>query len=394
MSDRATTKRDRAQGRGWRSVIICLCLTAVAGVYLFVQAPPPLAAEATTTKTMPMRAVFSLLEMENDAARAVWTEEIVKRGTEAGLRFGEHWRDDDVHEGPLPALFLRETARELERRSLGLRVFLGSQYPISAANAFTGEQATRFIDLEHTKKPQMFVEASTGLHTAMFADRAVVDGCVSCHNEHPDSPKTDWRLNDMMGATTWMYPDEMVTAERAVELVRALRGSIRAAYASYLAKAAQLPRPPEVGTRWPRDGYYLPSEDVFMSELERRVSTTTLRGLIEPEWAIAAAADDKPAASAVAASTPPPVQKPASELPTLVIRSARATHVTVEQGDARLMVARIPAGGVVVLTAHPPLQLRFTRLVGVEVEYAGKRIPVPTEDNGDRDIEIIAREES
>jgi hypothetical protein len=35
---------------------------------------------------------------------------------------------------------------------------------------------------------------------AVYADLAVTQACIGCHNAHPDSPKRDFKLNDVMGA--------------------------------------------------------------------------------------------------------------------------------------------------------------------------------------------------
>lgn len=386
MSSRPGTGRDRARQSGWRSVIVFVAAATALTVYLFVNAPPALSARTTgERRTMPIRAVFALLQQENSAARALWTEEIVQHGTAAGLAFGEHWQDAGVAEGPLPALFLRETARNLEQTRLHLRVFLGSPYPINRDNQLTGVQEVRFTAVAKTGVPEQFFEASTGMQTAMFADRAVAEACVSCHNEHPGSPKTDWRLHDVMGATTWMYPDDAVSVERAVELIGALRSSIRAAYTSYLAKAAAFPHPPAVGTRWPRDGYYLPSADVFMAELASRTSTATMQGLLDPPSAgvpsaplLASAATVTPIVEAPEPD-PEPVAMAArsSRVPQLVIRSTRSTRVTVDHDDHRLMITRLPAGASTSLTSRPPLRIKLSQPAGVEIEYAGKKVPIP-----------------
>ena len=34
---------------------------------------------------------------------------------------------------------------------------------------------------------------------ALYADKAVSQACVSCHNAHPQSPRRDFKLNDVMG---------------------------------------------------------------------------------------------------------------------------------------------------------------------------------------------------
>lgn len=378
---RKGSKHDRARPPTWRSYVIIVSTAAALCVYLFVNAPAPLAAQPSERATVPIRTVFAMLDHENQIARAIWTEDIVNRGTAAGLAFDERWRDEGVHAGPLPALFLRETARNLERTPLRLRLFLGSPHPINAANQLTGEQSTRFAALERSGAPQHFFERSTRLYTAMFADLAIVDACVRCHNEHKDSPKIDWELNAIMGATTWMYPDEVVTAERALEMIGALRTSIRAAYAAYLTKVSTFPDRPTIGTKWPKDGFHLPSEAVFMRELARRTSTVTLLGLLDPHSTETAISDPVlaprlPPAKPTVVSPPP-----TAEYPTLVIRSAHSTKVTVERAGGRLLVARLLPGGSTSLSSRPPLRVQISDPEGVEIEYDGNKVELPTLQN-------------
>lgn len=35
--------------------------------------------------------------------------------------------------------------------------------------------------------------------------------CVPCHNTHPDSPKTDWKVGDMRGVLEITQPLELIT---------------------------------------------------------------------------------------------------------------------------------------------------------------------------------------
>ena len=43
---------------------------------------------------------------------------------------------------------------------------------------------------------------------AVYADRAVTQACIGCHNAHPKSPKRDFRLNDVMGGIVITIPVE------------------------------------------------------------------------------------------------------------------------------------------------------------------------------------------
>jgi adenylate cyclase len=255
-------------------------LFVLAAIYLFATRPTPLQAEQASGRTVPVETVFRVVAAENDVARKLWTADIVGAGKKVGLKFDEKWRDPAMEAGPLPALFLRETSTALQRTRIPLGLFLGSDFPIVQSNLFSGIQADRFAQLRKTGEPEFFNAADIGRFTAIFADRAVAPGCVSCHNEHPESPKTDWKLNDIMGATTWSYPKERVSLEELVQIVGALRASFAAAYDAYLTKVATFAKPPEIGDRWPAEGYFIPSKRAFLAEFERRASPNTVERLL------------------------------------------------------------------------------------------------------------------
>lgn len=249
-------------------------------VFLFVTAPPPLPlATENQGKTIPIEQVFTMLEAENGVTREIWTKYIVKAGKEVGLEFGEDWKQADVEAGPLPALFLRETARNMEKDRLRLSLFLGSDFPISSSNQFEGIQKTKFELLKTTAHPQFFLQRDTDLYTGMFPDYAISEACIKCHNDHKDTPKSDWRLNDMMGATTWMYPKQKITIEECLALLELLRNSIKVAYTRYLEKVKTFQNPPVIGDKWPEQGYFLPEVNSFMARVNASASVLTLNEL-------------------------------------------------------------------------------------------------------------------
>lgn len=253
----------------------------VVGIYLFAQRPTPLVDGDSAGRLIPVESMFRILAAENDAARELYTKTIVGDGMKAGLDFSEKWREADVAAGPLPALFLREAATSIQKFRSPLGLFLGSDFPIAQSNKFDSVQAERFRMMRASSEPQFFYSPDIKLQVAMFADLAVAPGCVTCHNEHPRSPKSDWKLGDMMGATTWSYSKDKVTLEEMMQVISAYRGGVVDAYEAYLAKAAKFSKPPEVGNRWPKDGYYLPSKDVFVAEFERRASGNTINLMLQ-----------------------------------------------------------------------------------------------------------------
>lgn len=261
----------------WMSFAVTLSTLGVAGVYLFVTAPPPLeAVEAPTIEArIPIRTLFELVNEESSSVRRLYTEEIVGAGQKAGLRFGEDWRRNEEATGPLPALFLRETAAAMERREVQMRFFLGSDQPINRANGFSGAQADAFRTVKETRGPVFFLDRDTGAYTAMFPDFASASACVACHNEHEGSPRKDWALGDVMGAVTWTYPKDAVTPAELAEVLDAFNGSVADAYGRYLEQVRRDPKGPPIGDRWPRDGVFLPSSERFVSEMWARTASAT-----------------------------------------------------------------------------------------------------------------------
>lgn len=239
-------------------------------IYLFATAPEPLAdasARQASSCLYDTREVFEALNTLNDAARSIYTKRIVGGGLKAGLKFGEDWEEPGVENGPLPALFLRLTAARLETKPAEVGLYLGSDAPINASNLFGKDQMQVFQGVKTTRKPAFSTTEDARL-VAMYPDIASVQPCVTCHNEHPDSPKTDWKLDDVMGATTWTYPTPQMTAEEALAVIETMLQSVAEAYAQYLEKTSGFAEPVPLGNAWPdTDLRQLPDRATFMQSV-------------------------------------------------------------------------------------------------------------------------------
>jgi adenylate cyclase len=264
-----------------RTIVAAVAAFVLLALYLFVSAPPELPDGPAPGAALPAETALALLDAESAAIRALYTREIVGEGSRRGLAFREDWRRDEVAAGPLPALLLRETSQRLQGRVPQLGLFLGSDYPLVKENLFTGAQAVQYQQVKKTLEPRFYFDAALGRTTAMFPDRASTQACVSCHNEHPDTPKRDWVLNESMGATTWSYAGRQVSAETTVRMVGALRAAAVEAYGTYLRKVARFEPAarPEIGSKWPREGFYLPDAEAFRQALEQQNSAATLNRL-------------------------------------------------------------------------------------------------------------------
>jgi len=121
---------------------------------------------------------------------------------------------------PLPATMVHELSEALGKSESGVTVKLYSAYPFP-------NRASRKLDgfeqdaiAEFARNPEaVFVRSEDVKGRASvrvaIADRMSTDACVSCHNTHPDSPKKDWKLNDVRGVLEVAVPVDRQMAATA-----------------------------------------------------------------------------------------------------------------------------------------------------------------------------------
>ena len=160
-------------------------------------------------KCVPAETVAEHVHAVIQADRKVYTTEVVERMQLRGVVVAsENWRERGTL--PLPAQFMSEAAQVVREARSGIRFRLISNWAINKRN----RPATEF---ERTGLSEILVSGGrpyTGLTTegatryfqAIYPDRAVSQTCVACHNAHPESPKKDFKLSDVMGGVLLMIP--------------------------------------------------------------------------------------------------------------------------------------------------------------------------------------------
>lgn len=268
--------------RFWATVILVFCMALG---YLFFSAPEPLAGVGADQNTFSTEEALALLAYENDVTRTLYTKAIVGAGKARGWTFSEDWADSDVVAGPLPALFLRGIAEELQSGSVPLGLYLGSDFPIESSNQFQGRQAEIFAKMRKRLEPEYFLDQVTHETIGMFPDFATAPACVTCHNEHESTSKTDWELGDLMGATTWSYPGDSVTTDEVVSMLHAYRQGVAKVWSRYLLEIEEMDASmrPEIGEVWPSQGAYIPSGQAFQDSVAELASPHLLASILKAD---------------------------------------------------------------------------------------------------------------
>jgi len=153
-------------------------------------------------------AIHTVLESD----RTVYTKKIVKRlvSDEKVIKASEHWKDEKAL--LLPAQMFRAGSELVQKKTNDFSYSLQSLWPINSQNKPKTAAEKEGLQAVLDKPNQPFYKEETlgnkRYFTAVYADVAVAPPCITCHNEHKDSPRTDFKLGETMGGVVIRIPLE------------------------------------------------------------------------------------------------------------------------------------------------------------------------------------------
>ena len=168
------------------------------------------------------RRAADMIQAALAADRAVYTETVIhrltavqrvtvvdpERGDTGPLEAREDWRSEHG-KLPLPAQMFRMGAERVLAGDSGLSYLLLSPWPVNRQNRpRTPAEERGLAEVERTRAASYGTEVLDGrtYFTAVYPDVATVEACVTCHNEHPDSPRRDFKVGDVMGGLVIRFP--------------------------------------------------------------------------------------------------------------------------------------------------------------------------------------------
>ncbi len=164
---------------------------------------PARALAETSSISLPIDVVADYIHAVIEADRDLYTRHVVERMQAKGVVVAsENWEERNTL--PLPAQFLMESGRHVGKKGIGMQYRLISLWPINKRNIPTNPLQSIGLGTILTQPNRPFTGVTkvgnTRYFEAVYPDLAVAQACIGCHNAHPDSPKRDFKLNDVMGA--------------------------------------------------------------------------------------------------------------------------------------------------------------------------------------------------
>ena len=193
-----------SKGFGW-GVVVGIIATCILSEWI----PSAASKETGSLNSIPAATVADYVHAVIQADRTFYTNEIVERMQLRGtVVASENWKERGTL--PLPAQFLMESALLMREERNGIRVRLLSNWAINKRNRPTTEfeRAGLTEILVNPDRPYKSVvtEDGTRYFQALYPDKAVSQSCIGCHNAHPNSPKKDFKLRDVMGGILLTIP--------------------------------------------------------------------------------------------------------------------------------------------------------------------------------------------
>lgn len=145
-----------------------------------------------------------------EADRTVYTRLIVNRlqNEEKVIKASEHWKDEKGL--VLPAQMFRYGSEMVAEKGAKFSYSLLSMWPVNKQNEpRTTAEKTGLQFIADNPGKNYYTEEDLGgtkYFTAVYPDTAVAQACITCHNEHKDSPRTDFKMGDVMGGVVIRIP--------------------------------------------------------------------------------------------------------------------------------------------------------------------------------------------
>lgn len=148
--------------------------------------------------------------------RTFYGAEVVDRVRPQGVMVTHDYAS---HDGaiPIPATFSIEFGKHIGDKNSGMQIRLYSEYPFPFRKDGGPKDSFEWEALRHLKKepgPYYRFEDFRGRPSLRYATPVQLkSGCVACHNTHPESPKTDWKVGEVRGIQEIIQPLDGAAAQ-------------------------------------------------------------------------------------------------------------------------------------------------------------------------------------
>jgi len=213
----------------WRISTKLLAFTLPSLVVVTLLATWAVYERSATSFEQKMTARAKSIHAQIMADREYYASVVVPRILELGGTLASQYHE--VRGGlPLPATFVREASNIITTQHGGYTAQLISPWAINKNQGLKDQfHREAFAALALNPDKHFFrIDTVEGraLVRVLMSDIASAESCVDCHNAHPDSPKHDFKLHDLMGGLEVIIPIDQYVQESREDLLMTVGGGL------------------------------------------------------------------------------------------------------------------------------------------------------------------------
>jgi methyl-accepting chemotaxis protein len=182
----------------WRLVLPVPIMVLVAIALIWLTVPRIIASMAVNDAVLANEQVAA----EFKTIRAYYTENVVNKVVKGGAFKASHDHRTSDTAIPLPATFVHDLGAALKNNATTVSLYSPFPFPDRKDRKLDAFQAEAWSFLNaHPNGTFSRLEERDGKEVVRVAvaDKMSGQACITCHNSDPQSPKTDWKLNDVRG---------------------------------------------------------------------------------------------------------------------------------------------------------------------------------------------------
>lgn len=141
--------------------------------------------------------------------RGYYTANVIKQAKASGALTPHYDHKNDNSRIPLPATMIHELSENFEQQGTSLKLYSAYPFPHRRGRQLDDFQNAAWDALNKDPKQafsrRSLVNNEPVIRVAM-ADTMQAEACVACHNSHPETPRTGWKLGDVRGVLEVQIP--------------------------------------------------------------------------------------------------------------------------------------------------------------------------------------------
>ena len=211
-----------SNAKGWiakilyKRITIILFFLFLAGITIAVTSMQNLSSSLIESQALQSAKISAQILKK---ARSLYSSEVINRIEK--LSDIEVSHDYEYKQGaiPLPATFLIQLGHIISEKNFNASIRLYSKYPFPWREAEGGARddfEREALQVLEQDPNEVFyrVENYKGFSTLRYAEPDIMKAsCIGCHNSHPDSPKSDWKVGEVRGILEINQPLDTVILE-------------------------------------------------------------------------------------------------------------------------------------------------------------------------------------